>query len=341
MNETFGGFDQLIEAANADHAFAGRDRVKSLDRARERAGVRHRRSAAALGGAEFQRDDGLAGRARGLAGLAKYFRVPHALEIDHDDAYGRIGGEIGHQVGRLEPGLVAGRHHVADADAAIFQRLADRHHDGAGLSGNRHRSGFHGDDAVVDIGEQLFAGAQIAEAVRAGHGKAGLAHRPLQFDRKPLALVILQFAETRGDDGGGAGARGCGVADHLHRETRRHQHQYVIRLVRQAGEILVAGHAPDRFALGVNGIEATFVLVLDQIVPDSLGIVAGLVGCTDQNDVARVQHRMDAFDDVAGVGRRRPFFARMRRGACRSFHGVDPYPLFPLAATIERHRHPP
>jgi hypothetical protein len=168
-----------------------------------------------------------------------------------------------------------------------------------------------------------------------------VAHRPLQFNREPLAFLILQFAETRGDDGGGAGARGGGVADHLHRETCRHQHQHVIGLVRQAGKILVAGHAPNGFALGVDRIEAAFVLVFDQIVPDSLGIVAGLVGCTDQHDIARVQHRMDAFDDVAGVGRRRPFFGRVRRGACRSFHGVDPYPLFPLAATIERHRHPP
>ena len=324
MHETFGGLDQFVEPADADHAFARRDRVEGFDRAGERAGMRHRGGAAALGGAELQRDDGLAGGARGLAGLAKHFRVPHAFEIDHDDADRRIGGEIGHQVRRLEAGLVAGRDHVADADAAIFQRLADRHHDRAGLAGNRHRACFHGDDAVVDIGEQLFARAQIAEAVRAGDGKAGLLHGLLQFDRQPLAFLVLQFAEARGDDGGGARAGGGGVADHLHRETRRHQHQHVIGLFRQAGEILVAGHAPDRFALGVDREQPAFVLVLDQVVPDALGIVAGLVGGADQHDVARVQHRMDAFDDVAGVRRRRPFFGLVRCGACLSFHG---YPL--------------
>ena len=325
MHETFGGLDQFIEAANADHALAGRDRIEGLNRAGERAGMRHRGRTAALGGAELERDHRLAGGARGLAGLAEHLGVPHAFEIDHDHADRRIGREIGHQVRRLEPGLVAGRDHVADADAAIFQRLADRHHDRAGLPGDRDGTGFHGDDAVVDIGEQVFARAQIAEAVRAGDGKAGFTHRLFQFDRQPLAFRVLQLAEARGDDGGGARAGGRGVADHLHRETRRHQHQHVVGLFRKAGEILVAGHAPDRFALGVNREQFALVLVLDQIVPDALGIVAGLVGRADQHDVARVQHRMDALDDVAGVGRGRPFFGRMRRVDYPSFHGACPY----------------
>ena len=302
VDETLGGLDQFVEAAHADHAFAGRDRIEGLDRAGERAGMRHRRRAAAFGGAEFQRDHRLAGGARGLAGVAERLRVPHAFEIDHDDADRGIGGEIGHQVRRLEAGFVAGRDHVADADAAILQRLADRHHDRAGLAGDRNRARFHGDDAVVDIGEQLFAGAQIAEAVRAGDRKAGLAHRLLQFDRQPLAVLVLQFGEARGDDGRRARAGGRGVADHLHRETRRHQHQHMVGLFGKAREILVAGHAPDRFALGVDREQPAFVLVFDQIVPDALGIVAGLVGGADQHDVARMQHRMDALDDVAGVG---------------------------------------
>ena len=143
----------------------------------------------------------------------------------------------------------------------------------------------------------------------------------LQFDRQPLAVLVLQLAETRGDDGGGARAGGRGIADHLHRETRRHQHQHMIGLFGKAGEILVAGHAPDRFALGIDREQPAFVFVLDQIVPDALGIVAGLVGGADQHDVARVQHRMDAFDDVAGVRRRRPFFGLVRCGACLSVHG--------------------
>ncbi len=119
--------------------------------------MRHRGGTAALGSAQLERDHRLARGARGLAGFAKHLRIPHAFEIDHDDADRGIGGEIGHQVRRLEAGLVAGGDHVADTDAAILQRLADRHHDRAGLSGNRHRTCFHGDDAVVDIGEQLFA----------------------------------------------------------------------------------------------------------------------------------------------------------------------------------------
>ena len=253
MHKAFGGFDQFIEAAHPDHALAGRDRVKGLDRAGQRAGVRHRRRAAAFGGAEFQRDHGFAGGARGLAGLAEHLGVTHALQIHHDDADGGIGGEIGHQVRRLEPGLVAGRDHVADADATILQRLADRHHDRAGLAGDRDRAGLHGDDAVVDIGEQIFAGAEIAEAIRAGDRKPGLLDRLLQFGREPLAFGVLQFAEARGDDGRRAGAGRGGVADHLDRKTRRHQHQHVVRLVRQAGKILVAGHAPDGVALGVDG----------------------------------------------------------------------------------------
>ena len=258
MDEAFGGLDQFVEAADADHAFPGRDRVEGLDRAGQRAGMRHRGGAAAFGGSELERDHRLAGRARGLAGLAEHLGVSHAFEINHDHADRGIGGEIGHQVRGLEPGLVAGGDHVADADAAILQRLADRHHDRAGLTGNRDRARLHRDDAVVDIGEQLFAGAQIAEAIRAGDRKAGLADRLLQLAGELLAFLVLQFAEARGDDGRRAGAGRGGVADHLHRETRRHQHQHMIGLLRQAGEILVAGNAPDGFAPGIDRIETAF-----------------------------------------------------------------------------------
>src|SRR3990170_3878171 len=75
---------------------------------------------------------------------------------------------------------------ITGLPAAILQRLADRHHDRAGLAGDRDRPGFHRDDAVVDVGEQLFAGAEIAEAVRPGHRQPGLADRLLQFGGQPL-----------------------------------------------------------------------------------------------------------------------------------------------------------
>ena len=326
MNEAFGGLDQFVEAAGADHAFPCRDRIEGLDRAGQRAGVRHGGGASALGRPEFQGYHGLAGGARCLAGLAEHPGVAHPLQIDHDHTNRGIGGEIAHQVRRFEAGLVAGRDHVADADAAILQRLTDRHHDRAGLAGDRHRTRLHGDDAVVDVGEHLFAGAQIAETVRTGDRKPGLLDGLLQFHREPLAFLVLQFAEARGDDGRRARAGRGRVADHLDREAGGNQHQHVIRLVRQAGKILVTGHAPDRFALGIDGIKAAFESVFDQIVPDALGVVARLVGGSDQHDVARMQHRMDALDDVACVSRRRPFSGWNGDGAYLSFHRRNPYP---------------
>ena len=105
---------------------------------------------------------------------------------------------------------------------------------------DRHRAGFHGDDAVVDIGEQLFAGAEVAEAVRAGDGKAGLFYGLLQFERQPLAVLVLQLAEARGDDGGRARAGRCGITDYLHGKTRRHQHQHMIG--REGEAMVAAGH---------------------------------------------------------------------------------------------------
>src|SRR5215207_4190799 len=112
----------------------------------------------------------------------------------------------------------------------------------------------------------------------------------------------------------------------------------MIRLFGKARKILVAGHAPDSLALGVDREQPAFVFVLDQIVPDALGIVAGLVGGADQHDVARVQHRMNAPDDVAGVRRGRPFFDAMRCGACLSVHGYPLTLLSSLAAAIEDER---
>ncbi|MEY9471659.1 hypothetical protein ABH992_004058 [Bradyrhizobium yuanmingense] len=307
MHEALGGLDQLVEAADPDHPFARRDRVERLDRAGECAGMRHRRGAAAFGGAELERDHGLARRARRLAGIAERLGVAHAFEVDDDHLDARILGEVAHQIRRLEPGLVARGHHVADADTPVFQRLADRHDDRAGLAGDRHRALFHGDDAIVDIGEELFAGAQIAEAVRARDREPRLAHRSLQFGSELLAFVILQLAEAGGDDGGRPRAGCGGVADHLHGKARRHQHQDVIGLLRKTRKILVAGNAPDGIALGVDRIEPAFETIFDQIVPDALGIIAGLVGRAHQHDVVRVQHCVDALDDVAGIGRRRPW----------------------------------
>ena len=74
---------------HADHAFARRDGVEGFDRARERAGMRHRRGASAFGRTELERDHRLAGGARGLAGFAEDLGVPHAFEIDHDHANAR------------------------------------------------------------------------------------------------------------------------------------------------------------------------------------------------------------------------------------------------------------
>jgi hypothetical protein len=47
---------------------------------------------------------------------------------------------------------------------------------------------------------------------------------------------------------------------------------------------------------------------------------------------------MDAFDDVAGIRRRRPFFGVVRCGACLSVHGNPLNSVVPLADAIEDER---
>jgi hypothetical protein len=47
---------------------------------------------------------------------------------------------------------------------------------------------------------------------------------------------------------------------------------------------------------------------------------------------------VDAFDDVAGFRRRRPFFDRVRCGACLSVHGYPLIRLSSLAVAIEDER---
>src|SRR5205807_8337053 len=45
-----------------------------------------------------------------------------------------------------------------------------------------------------------------------------------------------------------------------------------------------------------------------------------------QHDVVRMQHGVDALDDVAGVGRRRPWAGRTGRGKDLGFHGeISPF----------------
>ena len=153
--------------------------------------MRHRRRASALRGPELECDDGLAGGAGRLAGIAECLGIAHAFEIDHDHADAWVGREIGHEVGGLEARFVSGRDHVADTDAPIFERLAKRPDNRTGLTSDCDRPGFHRHDAVIDIREQLFAGAEIAEAIRTGDGKARFLDRLLQFGGKPVTFRIL------------------------------------------------------------------------------------------------------------------------------------------------------
>src|SRR6202041_4191743 len=99
------------------------------------------------------------------------------------------------------------------ARAATLPRLTDRDADGAGLTGDRDRSSLHRDHAVVDIGEQFFAGAQITKTIGAGGSEAGFPDRLLQLGCELLAFIVLQFAEAGGYDGGRAGAVRRGVPD--------------------------------------------------------------------------------------------------------------------------------
>ncbi len=64
MRQQLGHLDHVVERVGADHADLARHRVEGLDRARERAGMRHRGLPAAFRLAELERDDVLAGGAR-------------------------------------------------------------------------------------------------------------------------------------------------------------------------------------------------------------------------------------------------------------------------------------
>ena len=120
MRQQLGHLDHVVERVGADHADLARHRVERLDRARERAGMRHRRLPAAFRLAELERDDVLAGRARVAAGGLELVEVGDRLDIDDDDLQLGLVGEEGDVVADRQPGLVAAGDEIFGGDAALL-----------------------------------------------------------------------------------------------------------------------------------------------------------------------------------------------------------------------------
>jgi len=137
---------------------------------------------------------------------------------------------------------------------------------------------------------------RLPRPVRAGDGQAGFPSPPAAIrtraagsppscnSLKPGVTIVAERAPA---------AAASRIT--LHREARRHQHQHVIGLFPADWQNPCSRARPDGFALRIDRKQPAFVVVLDQIGPDALGIIAGLVGAPTRHDVARGRQSHECF----------------------------------------------
>jgi len=159
----------------------------------QRAGIAPSRPRVAFEAPSLSAITGLPAPAR-LAGRRGKPWCSVRLQIDHDDADRRICCEIGIRSGVSRPASLPV---VTCADATPRSSSAWRiaitiAPDWPAIA---TAPASNGDDAVVDIGEQLFSGAQIAEAVRAGHGRP-VSRTACCNPPRAAGCLVLKLAEA-------------------------------------------------------------------------------------------------------------------------------------------------
>jgi hypothetical protein len=285
--------DCIVEGVGPDDAELARERIKDLDAAGKRAGVRHGGGAPGFRPAELHRHDLLAGGARHAAGGRELLRIRHCFHVDDDDLELGLIGEESHVVGHREAGFIAAGDQVLRPDAALLQRRIDEDHHAAALPDQRDRAGSHRQGPVFGEGHQPALGADIAHAVGARYAQAGFRDHRLELAAERGGLMVEGFAEAGREHGGAARACGRAAAQCFRDRGRRHQHHQVIGRFRQRLEIRIAGFLPDLVPPRIDEMDRARKLVAVEIAPHPRRPAARAVAGADQHDIAWRRERRD------------------------------------------------
>ena len=140
-----------------------------------------------------EQDHGLLGRSR-AGGLDEGPAVGDVLGVDRDRARGLVPGEVLHQVGQADVGLVADRGEAREPEPAALEQHAELDREVARLRDQPDGAGGVVVGRDVELGERVVD----ADAVGAEHDRARGAHA---LDQRPLAHAarLAPLGEPGGD----------------------------------------------------------------------------------------------------------------------------------------------
>ena len=158
--EGLGQVDQLPGRVDPEHAGRAAGGVDRGEAARQRARVRARGAGPRGGTSDREQDDGLAG---GAGRLGERPAVAEILHVDADHAGRLVRRERGHELGRVQVGLVAHRDEPREPEAEVGEQQSGLERDVAALGDEPDRAARQRVRRQVELGLRV----EDPEAVRA------------------------------------------------------------------------------------------------------------------------------------------------------------------------------
>ena len=282
--------EHLVQARDLHDPALSQQRLDDLRRPRERARVGEHRLPRVLRAADLQRDDGLPARPRARRDLAQ-LRGPTEALHEHADHLGvPVLDEELHVVLHAQPGLVAARHDVGEADGPLLhQVLGDRVAEPATLRDQRHGARPRRLDEVGAERGGTEPDVEDPVAVRSADQEAALGGEPFEH-LLARASVRPGLAEAARQHDRAAHAARRRVRQHRRHVDGRDRDDDGVGRLRYRREVGVAREPEDLRVLGVDREHAPGVAEALEVRDHSRGAVEALRRA-NHRDAVRLHQR--------------------------------------------------
>ena len=213
------------------------------------------------------------------------------------------------KVGEIEIGFVARRHRIGKAQAAVGGAFQPELHGAAGLENPGDGACRHLAQFGVGIGEQFFAVAVGAHAVRAADAQFAAGEKVFEPCAARPRRLALAVADRRRIDRRRFDAGGFRVGQHVGDVRRRHDHHGMIDRLADVAQRRETALAVNRLLPRIDQMDFAAVAVLAQIAENLAGPARPLRGADDrhgrgpQHARRRPQHAVTARQRLLPVTR--------------------------------------
>ena len=285
-HERLAGVDQLarrVDPHDARLAAGRRDHGVARD---ERAGVRGGTAGARCRAPAVEEDHGLLGGRR-AGGLDEGAPVGDVLGVDRDRARGLVPGQVLHEVGQADVGLVADRGEAREPEAAALEQHAELDREVARL--RDQADGPRG--VVVRRDVELRERVVDADAVGAEHHRARGAHA---LDQRVLARAarLALLGEPGGDHDEGARALLERLLDGLLEAGLGHRDDDGLDLPAGLGEARQQRMPVDLAAAAVDQVHRAAVRAAQGVARQPVAPLARIGRRAQHGDGARREQRL-------------------------------------------------